>query len=168
MKSGPRTRSARFSVHLTDEVAPSCAAGRCSIGRPENPAEEDAGALPLSYAWLWPNGGARTRSLPISSRRNPYLRSRPVDQVGLGTGWRRTLSCVLSGTYPARAGRAGFHPRPCGHMIRRNPRLRSRPTIRFSRSVQLPGIASLRGQGSNLSLLLQGQAWSRFHHLASV
>ena len=26
----------------------------------------------------------------------------------------------------------------------------------------------LRGQGSNLELLLQGQAWFRFHHLAFI
>src|SRR5262249_2863714 len=30
------------------------------------------------------------------------------------------------------------------------------------------GIDWLRGQGSNLELLLQGQAWFRFHHLAKV
>ena len=28
------------------------------------------------------------------------------------------------------------------------------------------GIVWLRGQGSNLDLLVQGQAWFRFHHLA--
>jgi hypothetical protein len=87
----------------------------------------------LSYTWLTPGGGARTRNHPIDSRRNPYLRSRPADRIGLSTTAAKATVMRPSGRDPAEPG-CGLSPRPCGHMIRRNPRLLSRPTIRFSRS----------------------------------
>ena len=52
--------------------------------------------------------------------------------------------------------------------MRRNPRLRSRPTSNFKEHDNCRGIVWLRGQGSNLDLLFQRQAWFRFHHLARV
>ena len=52
--------------------------------------------------------------------------------------------------------------------VRRNPRLRNRPTSNFKEHDNCRGIVWLRGQGSNLDLLFQRQAWFRFHHLAWV
>ena len=56
-------------------------------------------------------------------------------------------------------GRRDSNPRPLDP--RRNPRLRNRP-------ISLQRHRWLRGHGSNADLLVQGQAWYQFHHLASV
>ncbi len=60
-------------------------------------------------------------------------------------------------------GRRDSNPRH-----RRNPRLRNRPTSTVKEHDNCRGIVWLRGQGSNLDLLFQRQAWFRFHHLAWV
>ena len=50
--------------------------------------------------------------------------------------------------------------------VRRNPRLRNRPTSNFKEHDNCRGIVWLRGQGSNPVLLIQSQVWFHFHHLA--
>lgn len=80
---------------------------------------------------------------------------------------QRTQSCVaLDETRLSRV--AGLTPATLRSHDPKEPSPAQQADHSILKELNCAGIASLRGQGSNLGLLLQGQAWFRFHHLASV